>query len=161
MLAAALEDAAREVLWQAGDYHHAKRIAQLQALAKNSSGLLPNPDIVWRLDWLTHFLLTNFEHQAALDRRIKNLVEARDGYQLIVRLPYSGPTTLGVILAVTGNIHRCSNYRKYVAYTGYYGQAHLSLSQVQRSLRRREGVPGFFAKTCLRGGMAELERRLR
>jgi hypothetical protein len=33
---------------------------------------------------------------------------------------YSGPTTLGVILAVTGNIRRFSNYRKYVAYTGYY-----------------------------------------
>lgn len=120
LLADAPEDTAREVLWQAGAYHHAKRIAQLQALAGDSSGLLPNPDIVWRLDWLTHFLLTNFEHQAALDRRIQNLVEARDGYQLISQLPYSGPTTLSVILAVTGNIHRFSNYRQYVAYTGYY-----------------------------------------
>jgi transposase len=120
LLAEAPEDAAREVLWKAGAYQHAKRMAELQALASDSSGLLPNPDIVWRLEWLTQFLLTNFEYQTALNKRIEALVEKREGYELITPMPYSGPATLGMILAVTGNIHRFSNYRKYVAYTGYY-----------------------------------------
>jgi len=32
---------------------------------------------------------------------------------------FSGPATLRVNLAVTGDVSRFSNYRKYVAYTGY------------------------------------------
>ena len=57
---------------------------------------------------------------AILDRRIKQLLEQRDDYRLIVTVPYSGPNTLGVILAVTRDVGNYSNYRKYVAYTGYF-----------------------------------------
>jgi hypothetical protein len=120
LLAEASEEKVREVLWKAGGYRHAHRVAELQALAHDSSGLLPDTGRAWRLEWLTDFLLANFRHQAALDRRIKKVVEQRDGYDLIVNVPYSGPATLGVILAVTGDVSRFSNYRKYVAYTGYF-----------------------------------------
>lgn len=40
------------------------------------------------------------------------MVEQRDSYELIVKVPYAGPATLGVILAVTGDVSRFSNYRK-------------------------------------------------
>jgi hypothetical protein len=34
--------------------------------------------------------------------------------------PYSGPNTLGLILAATGDCARFKNYRQYVAHTGYF-----------------------------------------
>ena len=120
LLAEAPEEEVRLVLWEACCYQHAHRVAELQSLARDSSGLLPNPGRAWRLKWLTDFLLTNFRHQKALDRQIEELIEERDDYQLIVNVPYAGPPTLGVILAVTDDVGRFSNYRKYVAYTGYF-----------------------------------------
>jgi len=120
LLAEASAEEVRQVLWKARGYQHAHRVAELQALAGESSGLLPDPGRAWRLGWLTNFLLTNFRYKAALDKRIKKLVEQREDYQLIVNVPYSGSATLGVILAVTGDVSRFSNYRKYVAYTGYF-----------------------------------------
>jgi len=138
LLAETLGEKVREVLWKAGGYQHAHRVAELQALASDSSGLLPDPGRVWRLEWLTDFLLTNFRHKAVLDKRVKELVEQRDGYELIVKVPYSGPATLGVILAVTGDVGRFSNYRKYVAYTGYF--AGLQKSQtIDRTKMSRRG----------------------
>jgi transposase len=138
LLAEAPEEDVHRVLWKARGYQHAHRVAELQALARDSSGLLPDPGRVWRLEWLTDFLLTNFQHQAALDKRIKELVEQRDGYELIVNVPYSGPAALGVILAVTGDVNRFSNYRKYVAYTGYF--AGLQKSQtIDRTKMSRRG----------------------
>lgn len=80
LLAAAPAEEVRQVLWNAGGYQHAHRVAELQCLACDSSGLLPNPGRAWRLEWLTDFLLTNFRPQAALDKRIEELVERRDAY---------------------------------------------------------------------------------
>lgn len=127
-----------DVLWKASAYQHAHRATELQALARDSSGLLPDPGRAWRIEWLTNFLLTNFLHQAALGKRLKKLVHQKDGYELIVRVPYSGPDTLGVILSVTGDVARFSNYRKYVAYTGYF--AGLEKSQtIDRTKMSRRG----------------------
>jgi hypothetical protein len=138
LLAEASEEAVREVLWQARGYQHARRVAELQALAADSSGLLPNPDLVWRLEWLTDFLLTNFHHQATLEHRVTKLVEQRRDYQLIAKVPYASPATLGVILAVSGDVRRFSNYRKYVAFTGYF--AGLEQSQtIDRTRMSRRG----------------------
>jgi transposase len=120
LLAAAPTEEVRQVLWKARDYQHARRVDELQALARNSSGLLPDPGRAWRLNWLTSFLLTNFHHQAVLDQRIRELVVQRDDCKLIVNVPYAGPAALGVILAVTGDVSRFPNYRKYVAYSGYF-----------------------------------------
>ena len=120
LLAEAPAAQVKEVLWKAGGYQHARRVSELQALARASSGLLPDPGRVWRLEWLTDFLLTNFRYQAALNKRVTELVKQWDGYELIVNVPYSGPAALGVILAVTGDVNRFANYRKYVAYTGYF-----------------------------------------
>jgi len=107
-------------LWEACCYHRAYRVSKLQDLARDSSGLLPNPGRAWRLRWLTDFLLTNFRHQKVLDKQIEERVEQRDDYQWIVNVPHTGPATLGVIMAATGDVDRFSNYRKYVAYTGYF-----------------------------------------
>ena len=138
LLAEAPAKEVHQVLWKARGYQHARRVAELQVLAGDSSGLLPDPGRVWRLDWLTNFLLTNFQYQAALGKRIKELVEQREDYQLIVKVPYSGPATLGVILAVTGDVSRFSNYRKYVAYSGYF--AGLEKSQtIDRTKMSRRG----------------------
>lgn len=138
LLAEASEEQVREVLWKAGVYQHAHRVAELQALARTSSGLLPDPGRAWRLEWLTEFLLSNFRYQAALDKRVEGLVKQRDGYELIVNVPYSGPATLGVILAMTGDVGRFANYRKYVAYSGYF--AGLQKSQtIDRTKMSRRG----------------------
>jgi transposase len=138
LLAGAPAEEVHQVLWKARGYQHAHRVAELQSLAHDSSGLLPDPGRVWRLDWLTNFLLTNFRYQTALDKRIEELVEQREDYELIVKVPYSGPATLGVILAVTGDVSRFSNYRQYVAYTGYF--AGLEKSQtIDRTKMSRRG----------------------
>ncbi len=42
LLAEASPAKVQEVLWKAGDYQHAQRVAELQALARDSSGLLPD-----------------------------------------------------------------------------------------------------------------------
>jgi hypothetical protein len=68
LLAQAPEEDVREVLWKTRCYQHAHRVGELQQLARDSSGLLPNPGRAWRLKWITDFLLTNFQHQKALDR---------------------------------------------------------------------------------------------
>lgn len=138
LLAEAPADEVHDVLWKAGAYQHARRVEELQALAQDSSGLLPDLGRAWRVESLTNLLLTNFLHQAALDKRVKRLVEQRDDYELIVKVPYSGPDTLGVILAVTGDVQRFSNYCKYVAYTGYF--AGLEKSQtIDRTKMSRRG----------------------
>jgi transposase len=138
LLATAPPEEVCQVLGQARDYRHIHRVGRLQALARNSSGLPPDPGRAWRLNWLTDFLLTSFRHQAALDKRIKELVEEWEGYQWIAQVPYSSPITLGVILAVTGDVSRFSNYRKYVAYTGYF--AGLETSQtIDRTRMSKRG----------------------
>jgi len=138
LLAAATGEEVYQVLWQAKGYQHARRVEELQSLAGDSSGLLPDPGRAWRLEWLTEYLLTNYGYQAALDRRIKKLVVQREGYELIAPMPYAGPPTLGVILAVTRDANRFSNYRKYVAYTGYF--AGLKKSQtIDRTKMSRRG----------------------
>lgn len=137
-LAAAPAEEVYAVLWKARGYQHAHRVEELQALASDSSGLLPDPGRAWRLEWLTEYLLTNFKYQAALEKRIKELVTQREGYSLIANVPYSGPATLGVILAVTGDVGRFRNYRKYVAYTGYF--AGLETSQtIDRTRMSKRG----------------------
>ena len=78
LIAEASEEKLRQVLWKARGYQHAHRVEELQALARNSSGLLPDPSRVWRLEWLTDFLRTNFRHQATLGKRIKELVEQHE-----------------------------------------------------------------------------------
>ncbi len=119
-LAAAEAEAVAAVLHRAGAHQHAKRVAELQELARNSAGVLPNRGRAWRLEWLTDFLLTNLRDQGELDKHIEQLVTARTDYRLLAAIPYSGPGTLGTILAVTGSIARFRNYRQYVAYSGYF-----------------------------------------
>ncbi len=108
------------VLRRAGAYEHALRVDELQALAADSSGLLPDPGRAWRLAWLTDLLQHCFVAQASLDKRLAELVVHRDDYRLLASLPYGGIAALGVILAVTRDVVRFSNYRQYVAYTGYF-----------------------------------------
>jgi transposase len=109
-----------EILWKARGYHHAKRVQELQELARTSSGVLPDPGRAWRLAWLTQFILDNTELLAQLDHQIERLCNDHPGYALLVGIPYAGPNTLGTILAVTGDCTRFRNYRQYVAYTGYF-----------------------------------------
>ena len=120
LLSEAPEEDIRRVLQATSCHRHAKRVSELQELARDSSGVRPNPGRLWRVNYLTSFLLTNFPHQKALDHQIKELVEQRDDYHLVVKVPRSGPATLGAILAVTGDVTRFPNYRTYVAYTGYF-----------------------------------------
>jgi transposase len=119
-MAAASAEEVKGVLWEVGAYRHAHRVDELQTLARYSSGLLPDPGRAWRLKWLTDFLLNNLKAQAALEKQVEARVARHPGYRWIEEVPYAGPATLGVILAVTGDTKRFSNYRKYVAYTGYF-----------------------------------------
>jgi hypothetical protein len=119
-LSEATEEDVRRVLKKASCHSHAARVDEVLELARDSSGVPPTPGRLWRVRYLADFLLTNFTHQKALKRQIEDLVEPRDDYQLLVDVPRSGPTTLGAILAVTGDVGRFPNYRKYVAYTGYF-----------------------------------------
>jgi transposase len=109
-----------EILWRARGYRHAKRVQELQELARTSSGILPDPGRAWRLTWLTQFILDNSELLAELDHQIERLCNDHPGYALLVGIPYAGPNTLGTILAATGDCTRFKNYRQYVAYTGYF-----------------------------------------
>lgn len=137
-LAAATTEDVKAVLWKVGAYRHAHRVGELQKLAHHSSGLLPDPGRAWRLRWLTDFLQSNLKAQAALEKQVEARVTQHPGYQWIEAVPYAGPTTLGVILAVTGNVNRFSNHRKYVAYTGYF--AGLEKSQtIDRTKMSRHG----------------------
>lgn len=119
-LGAASAEEVRQVLRKARGHQHARRVAELQELARHSSGLLPDPGRAWRLKWLTEFILTNGAHLTHLEKRIELALQRREAYHLLSGIPYSGPGSLGVIVAVTGDIGRFSNYRQYVAYSGYY-----------------------------------------
>lgn len=119
-LTAATSDEVGTVLRQARAYQHAQRVRELQGLARDSSGLIPDPGRAWRVAWLTDFLLNNFQSHATLEKQIKKRVTARDEYPLLTDVPYAGAMSLGPILAATRDITRFSNYRKYVAYTGYF-----------------------------------------
>jgi len=137
-LVAASAEEVQTVLWGAGAYHHARRVSELQELARHTSGLLPDPCRAWRLEWLTELLLSHLQAQAKLKKQVKMLVTRHPDYVWIAPVPYAGPATLGVILAVTGDVHRFRNYRRYVAYTGYY--AGLEKSQtIDRTRMSRRG----------------------
>jgi len=137
-LAAAAAEEVKAVLWAAGAYHHARRVDELQVLARRTSGLLPDPGRAWRLEWLTGLLLNHLEAQAKLSKQLKAQVGRHPGYVWIRPVPYTGPATLGAILAVTGDVNRFRNYRRYVAYTGYY--AGLEKSQtIDRTRMSRRG----------------------
>ncbi|MBS3753613.1 MAG: transposase [Anaerolineales bacterium] len=137
-IATAAPEAITEVLWEVGSYHHAKRADELQGLARSSSGVLPDPGRAWRLSWLTEYMLNNFQAKATLDRYINERVVARPEYRLLSALPYTTPISLGMIIAATGDVDRFSNYRKYVAYTGYF--AGLDTSQtIDRTRMSKRG----------------------
>jgi len=57
--------------------------------------------------------------------------------QSIEPVPCAGPTTLGVILAVTGDVSRFRNYRRPVAYTGYYAGLEKSQTIDRTQVSRR------------------------
>lgn len=137
-LAEAPLEEVRALLREVRAYQHAERAAELQALARTSSGLVPDPGRAWRLSWLTEFLLKNIQLQAALEKQIAGRVTNKPEYQLLEAIPYSGPVTLAAILAVTGDIQRFRNYRQYVAYTGYF--AGLETSQtIDRTRMSKRG----------------------
>jgi transposase len=137
-LAAAPAEEVKGVLWEVGAYRHAHRVGELQGLAQCSSGLLPDPGRAWRLRWLTDFLQSNLKARVALEKQVEAWVTRHPGYQWIEAVPYAGPATLGVILAVTRDVNRFSNYRKYVAYSGYF--AGLEKSQtIDRTRMSRRG----------------------
>ena len=137
-IAAAPADEVRALLWQTGAYHHAKRVAELHWLAQHSSGLLPDPGRAWRLSWLTNFLIHNFQAKAALDQYVKVRITKQPYYAFLASMPYTGPATLGVIIAATRDVNRFSNYRQYVAYTGYF--AGLETSQtIDRTRMSKRG----------------------
>jgi len=119
-LSVATLDGIAQVLRDARSHKHAGRAAELQALARSSSGLPLDPGRAWRLEWLTTFLLDNFQHEARLEKRIAQMVRQRDDYAVLASVPCAGPSTLGLILAVTGDVNRFANYRRYVAYSGYF-----------------------------------------
>ncbi len=137
-IAAAPADEVKALLWQTGAYHHAKRVAELHRLAQHSSGLLPDPGRAWRLSWLTNFLIHNFQAKAALDHYVKGRITNHPYYTFLASMPYTGPATLGVIIAATRDVNRFSNYRQYVAYTGYF--AGLETSQtIDRTRMSKRG----------------------
>jgi transposase len=117
---------------------HARRVDELQALARHSSGLLLDPGRAWRLEWLTGLLLSHLQAQAELSKQLKAQVSRHPAYGWLEAVPYAGPATLGVTLAVTGDVTRFRHYRRYVAYTGYY--AGLEKSQtIDRTRMSRRG----------------------
>jgi transposase len=137
-LAAAPAAEVAAVLGRARAYHHAKRVPELQNLAAHSAGAVPNKGRAWRMEWLTGFLLANLEDQAELNKHIEQTVTARADYPLLAKIPYSGPGTIGTILAATGSIARFHNYRQYVAYSGYF--AGLEKSQtIDRTRMSKKG----------------------
>ena len=79
--------AIRDVLWQVEAYHHAKRAAELKALARASSGLLPDPVRAWRIGWLTDLLLAADKAKRAMDKQIRQQVHQRSEYAFIQSLP--------------------------------------------------------------------------
>ena len=52
--------------------------------------------------------------------QVETVVAEQEGYELLRQVPYAGPATLGIILAVTGDVASFRDYRQYVAYTGYF-----------------------------------------
>ena len=52
--------------------------------------------------------------------QIRQQVRARPEYAWIGQLPYATETTIGTLIAATGDIERFNNQRQYVAYTGYF-----------------------------------------
>ena len=137
-LAAASAEEVSAVLWRVGAYHHARRVDELQEMARHTSGLLPDPGRAWRLNWLTGLLLSHLKAQTELNEQVAAFATRRPDYAWIAPVPYTGPATLGVILAVTGDVNRFRNYRRYVAYTGYY--AGLEKSQtIDRTRMSRRG----------------------
>jgi hypothetical protein len=86
-LAAASAAEVAGVLQRAGAHGHAKRVAELQALAAHSAGVLPNQGRAWRLEWLSGFLLENLREQAALDKHIAQVVLVRSDYRLLAPIP--------------------------------------------------------------------------
>jgi hypothetical protein len=136
-LAAASAEDVQAVLWATGVYHHARRVGELQELALHSSGLLPDPGRAWRLEWLTGLLLSHLEAQAELSKQLKAQVIRHPDYVWIEPVPYAGSATLGVILAVTGEVSRFRNYRRSVAYTGYYAGLEKSQTIGRTRMSRR------------------------
>jgi transposase len=136
-LAAASPEAVRAILTEARVHHHAKRVAELQTLARQSSGLMPERERAWRLRWLTDFLLTNFELLAALQDEIVQRVTLRPSYALLEAIPYAGVIPLATILAVTGDVTRFQSYRQYVAFTGYFPDVRTSQTINRTRMSRR------------------------
>ena len=73
-LVAASAEEVRAVLWRVGAYHHARRLDELQELARHTSGPLPEPGRAWRLNWLTSLLLNHLKAQTELNEQVEALV---------------------------------------------------------------------------------------
>lgn len=136
-LAAASPEAVRAILTKARVHHHAKRVAELQTLARQSSGLMPDQERAWRLRWLTDFLLKNFDLLASLQDEIAHRVTVRPAYALLEPIPYAGIVPLATILGATGDVTRFRNYRQYVAFTGYFPDTRTSQTINRTRMSRR------------------------
>ena len=101
-IANAMPEELYNFLWKARSYQHAKRVQELQNLARNSSGSLPDPGRAWRLAWMSQFLLSNFELLSQLDKQIEQVCNNHPNYTLLMDIPYSGPNTLGTICLSPG-----------------------------------------------------------
>ena len=81
-LGEATSESVAQVLHRVRVYEHANPVVELQELARHSAGLLADPGRAWRLAWLTDFLLDNFEAQATLEKRIRELLAQRSDYAM-------------------------------------------------------------------------------
>ena len=144
-----------ELLRQAHDYSHAKRVAELLELAKASAGVRLMVHHQWRQGWIIKQLPTLEQARAELVEQLRRATAVHPYTPILESLPVKSPIWTATLIAVIGDVGRFRTYRQFKAYLGWYPREQQSGSSVNssrlatRAVRLSRNVLGQMSVTLL------------
>jgi transposase len=129
-----------ELLSSAKAYRHAKRAAELIALAERSVGVPSMALNQWRQSWILRQLNVLVEARDELMQQIEQAISLHPYTPIIESLPVKSPIWTAKLIAVIGNVDRFTNYAEFRSYMGWSPKQSQSGTSVHSSSLANEGV---------------------
>lgn len=139
-LAAAPTEHVADVLRSAHAYSHAARAAELQAMARTTSGVPTLTHHQWRQGWLIKQLELLENARQDLVDQVAHATATHPYARIIESLPVKSPIWTATLIGAIGDIGRFTTASQFKAYLGWYPQLSRSGSSTDSSELAKRGV---------------------
>ena len=139
-LAAAPTEHVADVLRSAHAYSHAARAAELQAMARTTSGVPTLTHHQWRQGWLIKQLELLENARQDLVDQVAHATATHPYARIIESLPVKSPIWTATLIGAIGDVGRFTTVSQFKAYLGWFPQLSRSGSSTDSSELAKRGV---------------------